>query len=355
MAGRRVLLTVSGTIPDGLEDDVAAGRRPRPDYRVIAERLGADLVDAGQARASAGRFGRLLGRVGGDALVVAWVAFRRRGDYDVVATDGEHIGVPWELLTTVLGRRGAKHVMVAHVLSAPKKAKLLRLTRLMRRIDASLVYCRFQAEFLRNELDVEPGRVVESAFMVDTEYFDPGRSNVERRRMICSAGLERRDYPTFIKAVEGLDVEVMITASSAWSKRSDSTEGERLPDNVTVTRLDMPDFRDMYAASAFVVMPLERVEFQAGITTILEAMAMGRAVVCTKVPGQTDSVIPGETAVLVPPEDPLALRGTIERLLADPSEADRLGRNGHAWVLEHARIEQYADELDDLVDDVLGR
>ncbi|NNE11580.1 MAG: glycosyltransferase family 4 protein [Ilumatobacter sp.] len=354
MSSPRILLTISGSIPELLDEDVAAGLRPRTDYRVMAERLAADVVDVEQALAQTGRLGRLVQRLAGNGALVGWCAFRLRNEYDVVATDGEHVGVPWEVLTRVFGRRGARHVMIAHVLSAPKKAAVMRWTRLAARVDAYIVYCRHQADFLRDELGVPAARIVESAFMVDTEYFDPARSDVPRRRMICSAGLERRDYPTLIKAVDGLDVEVVITASSAWSRRADSSAGEQLPDNVTVTRLDMPDFRDMYAAAAFVVMPLERVEFQAGITTILEAMSMGRAVVCTRVPGQTDSVIDGETAVLVPPGDPDALRSAIERLLADPDDADRMGRNGQAWVLEHARIEQYADEVGAAIAGVLA-
>jgi glycosyltransferase involved in cell wall biosynthesis len=51
----------------------------------------------------------------------------------------------------------------------------------------------------------------------------------------------------------------------------------------------------------------------------------------------------------------VALRQAVERLLSDPDEADRLGRNGREWVLEHAAIERYADEIAAVVDLVLGR
>ena len=54
---RRALLTVSGTIPDGLDGDVEAGRRPRADYRLLAEAFDADVVDVAAAREATGRFG----------------------------------------------------------------------------------------------------------------------------------------------------------------------------------------------------------------------------------------------------------------------------------------------------------
>ena len=46
----------------------------------------------------------------------------------------------------------------------------------------------------------------------------------------------------------------------------------------------------LYARSAIVVVPLADVDFQAGVTTILEAMAMGKPVIVTHSKGQTDVV-----------------------------------------------------------------
>ena len=123
-------------------------------------------------------------------------------------------------------------------------------------------------------------------------------------RLICAAGLELRDYRTLIEAVQGLDVRVVIASGSPWSTRPDTARGEPLPDNVEVCTLGFVDLRQLYADSRFVVMPLHDVEFQAGITTILEAMAMGKAVVCSKTRGQTDALVDGVTGIYVPPGDP---------------------------------------------------
>jgi hypothetical protein len=42
------------------------------------------------------------------------------------------------------------------------------------------------------------------------------------------------------------------------------------------------------------VMPLENVKFQVGVIAILECLAMGKAVIYSRVPGQTDVVVEGE-------------------------------------------------------------
>ncbi len=349
---RRVLLTVSGSIPTDVDTQVAEGRRPRADYRVIADAVGADVVDVDAALTGSGRVGRLLHRAAGAGPLLAWYCFRRRRDYDVLFTDGEQVGIPLGLLTRLFGRGGSAHVMIVHILSVPKKATLMRTLRISGQIDRYVVYCSKQAEFARDELGVPAADVVLSTFMVDTAFFAPDRVEVEPRRMICSAGLERRDYPTLMDAVDGLDVEVVIAAASPWSKQADSSAERPLPPNVEIRRLSLFELRELYAESRFVVMPLVDVDFQAGITTILEGMAMGRAIVCTRTPGQTDTVIDGDTGVYVPPGDAAALRAAIVRLLDDSAEAERLGANARKWVVNHADIDVYAQFLAGVVQSV---
>lgn len=340
---RPVLLTVSGTIPDDLDARIARGERPRADYRVLARRLGADVVDVPGARAASGLIGRVAHRIGGAGPLLAWHAFRSRRRYDVVLSDGEQVGLPFALLCRFFGRRGSRHVMIVHILTTPTKSRLLRWARLGRLVDVYLVYSTRQQELLCTRLGIDPERVVLIPFMVDTRFFDRSTIDVEPRRMICSAGLERRDYPTLMEAVEGLDVEVVIAAASPWSRQADSTRSGSLPANVRVERLSLFDLRALYAGARFVVMPLVEVDFQAGITTILEAMSMGKAVVCSRTEGQTDALVDGVTGVYVPPGDPQALRRAIEGLLDDGAASDRIGAAARAWVVEHADIERYAD------------
>ena len=54
-------------------------------------------------------------------------------------------------------------------------------------------------------------------------------------------------------------------------------------------------------------------------------MAHGRPVVATAVGGHLDLVEDGETGLLVPPGDIIALREALERLLGDPELRRRLG------------------------------
>jgi glycosyltransferase involved in cell wall biosynthesis len=339
----RTLVTVSGVIPDDVERQVEEGRRPRPDYLELAAALDADLLDVAEARRRTGRLGRAIERVAGTGPLLAWACHRARRDHDLVLSDGEQVGLPLAALS-YLTRRRPRHAMIVHVLSPRKKVLVFRALRLGRRIDTFLTYASSQRRFIVDELGVPADQVVLIPFMVDSEFFSPERVTPRSRPrpMVCSAGLERRDFPTLMDAVDGLDLDVVIAAASPWSKQADSTEGAALPANVTVCKLGFVDLRQLYADATAVVMPLEDVDFQAGVTTILEAMAMEKAVVCSRTQGQTDVITDRVDGVYVPPGDASALRARLVWLLADDDEQARLGRRARALVTARMDVTTYA-------------
>ena len=236
--------------------------------------------------------------------------------------------------------------MIVHILTVRKKMALMRALRLKSRIDRMVVYSSRQRDLIVAALSYPSDRIVLSPFMVDTTFFAPTPSTRPARRMICSAGLEFRDYPTMVEAVRDLDVEVILAAASPWSKRRDVSGDVAIPANVTVDRFGFADLRTLYASAEFVVVPLVDTDFQAGITTILEAMAMGKAVICTRTRGQVDVIVDGSTGIYVPPGDTSALRTAIERLLDDHDLAARLGSAARTWAVAEADIETYADSPD---------
>ncbi len=74
--------------------------------------------------------------------------------------------------------------------------------------------------------------------------------------------------------------------------------------------------------------------------SLLEAMALGKAVVTTAAGGNTDVVTDGENGLLVPPRDPAALGAALARLLADAALRDRLGTAARRHARERHTIER---------------
>lgn len=346
MANRRpVLLTVSGRIPHDIGEQVSSGSRPQADYLVMRDAFDADLVDVDAALEQLGRWGRLVHRCIGASGLLAWYCHRNRNRYEVIVTDGEQVGLPFAVLQRFLGRGAARHLMIVHIMSISKKVRLTSVFRLAPLIDRFAVYCSFQRDFIVDRFGVQREDVVLTTFQVDTQFFDPSTVPGPNAPVLSSAGLERRDYATLLQAVDGLDVAVLIAADSPWSKREDSTQHGVHPANVEFKRLSLHDLRELYGRSTFIVMPLEAVDFQAGITTILEAMSMGKTVICSRTAGQTDTLIEGETGVYVDAADPAALRRAISELINDDVGAARMGANARRWAIEHADVQRYAERL----------
>lgn len=83
--------------------------------------------------------------------------------------------------------------------------------------------------------------------------------------------------------------------------------------------------------------------------TIAEAMAAGSALVCTRVGGGAEILSDGETALLVPPENPQALAEACLRILGDPALARRLGEAARAYVENHLSPEAIGRQMADFL------
>jgi len=84
----------------------------------------------------------------------------------------------------------------------------------------------------------------------------------------------------------------------------------------------------------------------------LEAMALGRPVVASRVGGTPEVVADGQTGVLVEPANPEALAAAIARLLRDPEEARRMGEAGRERVERVFDIEQMVDRIEQVYAEV---
>jgi colanic acid/amylovoran biosynthesis glycosyltransferase len=80
-------------------------------------------------------------------------------------------------------------------------------------------------------------------------------------------------------------------------------------------------------------------------TSVLEAMALGVPVVTTDVNGLTETVIDGETGLVVPEHDPASLADALERVLGDPELAARLSAQARTHVQQGFSLEQSVQTL----------
>jgi len=339
------------------EDREAAGLTPRRDYRLLAQALGAGICDYGSVRGN--RLGRLASSIIGRGPTHAFAALLRGRKYRVLFSDNEYAGLFLGVMLRCMPKRPF-HVLLAHHLTPRKKRLPAKLAR--PGIDSLIVHSDAQRNVARSVLGFSSDAVTVLPYQVDTDFWRP-LPHSKCPDLICTAGLECRDYDTLLTAISGLEVDVRIGAASNWSRKRNSLHGRKLPGRVAVRTYDYVSLRELYASSAFVVVPLLEVDFQAGVTTILEGMAMGKAVIATRTSGQRDVVlgptwmadstdwphdgppVDVSTGIYTLPDDSAGLRSAIRFLLARPDVADRLGCNGRRRVEAEFRVEQFASRF----------
>jgi glycosyltransferase involved in cell wall biosynthesis len=160
----------------------------------------------------------------------------------------------------------------------------------------------------------------------------------------------RKDYPSLLEAF-GLvassnpDLRLVIVGQAGWGEEAFDRALLQLPTTLS-TRIDRRGFVNesertaLLGGAAMLVYPSVYEGF--GLPP-LEAMAAGIPVVATAV-GSLPEIL-GKGALLVPPQDPVALADAIQRVLSDSAFRLQLQALGHANVARftvEAMIEQFA-------------
>ena len=89
--------------------------------------------------------------------------------------------------------------------------------------------------------------------------------------------------------------------------------------------------------------------------SILEAMAAGKAVVATAVGGIPEIVKDGETGVLVPSGDPVALARAIQSLLSNPIQVRKIGAAGRALVKQEFSSDGMVERINQVYEELLAQ
>jgi glycosyltransferase involved in cell wall biosynthesis len=321
-----------------------------PDVVSADDAIGATHVDDRYLAALGGWRGRLLRRLP-LLLAQAIEVWRRADEFDAVLTwaDAPAIAIGTLMRLRLRLRRGRPvHVVVLMWPSKAKKALLLRVA--LRGIDRFIVWPPLQRRFVQDVLAVPADRFVEAHAPVDTRFWRPMSSG--DGDLICSVGQEMRDYGTLIEALRPLDIRCHIAAGSGLfsprflDKEWRANVGEQtIPSNVTLGRRSHRDLRELFAAARFVVIPLRPSDMDNGISAIVEAFAMGKAVICTESPGQTGLLEHGVNCLRVPPYDTGALREAICELWNDRERCERLGAAGREAVEERHNLDRWTATL----------
>jgi glycosyltransferase involved in cell wall biosynthesis len=331
--------------------EITRGTHQRLDYVELARRLSAEYVESNIVRAS-GQVRRIEELARLDVRLAIRVAGLVRANHcDLVISMSERVGIP---LGYMLDRR-VKHIVIAFHPLSPLKLKLLEWQRFDRRWDRLIVLTKAEARALRVHLRLGRDQVVALHNWVDTQFFKQvdGSASPARSPYALSAGLSQRDYPTLAHALRQLPhVQCEVKAGSTWVQTKALHKRVALPSNLHLSGPIPPsELRSWYQASRFVVVPIRPTsQWSAGATAVLEAQAMGKAVIATRTPGMSEYLIHGQTGLLVDAENPAALADAIAFLWNNPDKANEMGERARAWIEANFTLEQWLERFARIVE-----
>jgi len=167
---------------------------------------------------------------------------------------------------------------------------------------------------------------------IDVARFGSGRPVLEKREGRPLVGnvarlAPQKDHRTLVAAAALLpDVDFAIAGEGELRSELERSAGESV--RFLGARADIPDVLASLDVFAFPSL------FEGLCLAVIEAQAAGVPVVATAVGGIKETVVEGETGLLVPLRDPEALASAIRRLLEHPDEAARLAAEARRRALE---------------------
>ena len=265
--------------------------------------------------------------------------------YDVILTHTEKVSFPLALILKWVRSSKPYIVVLSRITSVDSKKtkqKLWFFERTKSSVTCYLIWSSVQRKIAIERFGVLPDQIKLLKRGVDQLFWRPREAETD---MICSVGMEARDYPTLVNALRHLKIPCHIAAGASRGDIFKTIETlhniEDIPDWVTVGKKKPVDLRSLYARSRFTVIPLLPTDSDNGLTTILESMAMGKPVICTRTEGQVDVIQDGVTGLFVPQGDSEALRDAIEILWNDPARCEEMGSAARAYIVKHHSLEQF--------------
>ena len=271
---------------------------------------------------------------------------------DVVFCPGEGIGIP---LAHICSSRKVKPKIIVwfHRITGLRTSLALKLFNIDNSVDLAVVSSSSNKKFLHNYLNFPKDRVLFWRHAADCDYFKSyfksANLNNKIKPIIASVGLEKRDYRLLASATEKLEVDVKVAGFSQFQSRVAKSFPEVLPKNMTNRKYEWFDLLQLYYDADIVVIPLKENKSAAGITTLLEAMACKKPIICVRTQGLAEYLTDEEAVITVKPGDILGLKAAILYLLNNPEEAKLRGDRAYQLAWSRHNLDNQVEVLAEFI------
>ena len=274
-------------------------------------------------------------------------------DYDLILSHGMQSGIVLCLWRRLFGKGKYKHIVfdIGAFNSAKEEGKALKLMQFASKtLDGVIYHTAMQEEYYEKYHPWLLDKSQYIAFGTDSEFFENVQirreTNKERAPYILSIGYNKRDWDTLIKAYETLDTEVELHLLGNDSWKSDNPKIKILPP------VPVKEMMQMIEGSLFGVLPLKWFNYSYGQMTLMQQMAMGKAVIVSEVPSVKDYAKHNVDACFYPPENVEALAEQMQSLLEDGEFRKQIGRAAAETIKEKINEKIMAQEIEMFIQNV---
>jgi glycosyltransferase involved in cell wall biosynthesis len=177
------------------------------------------------------------------------------------------------------------------------------------------------------------------------------------RIKLVRKGQEFLVQATALLKQRGLSIKTLIVGVTFPGNESHLEQIQRMAgelgisDNVVFTG-ELPDTRGAYAAMD--VLALTSAQPEPFGNVVMEAMGMGLPVVATNIGGSLDQVLDGITGFLVPPADPEALAGAIEKLMKNPELRQQMGAAAMGRLQKNFSLAEMTQKIEQVFNEAIN-
>lgn len=268
--------------------------------------------------------------------------------YDVVLSHGMQSGIVLCLWRKLFGKGKYKHIVfdIGAFNSAKEDGKALKLMQFASKtLDGVIYHTAMQKEYYKK---CHPWLLDKSKYIpfgTDAEFFEQREDAKQAKEdkkppYILSVGYNKRDWGTLIQAYEKIDTEVELHLLGNDSWKSSNPKIKILPP------VPIKKMMAMIEDCLFGVLPLKWFNYSYGQMTLMQQMALGKAVIVSEVPSVKDYVEDSIDALLYPPEEVNALEKQMRLLLEDDALREKIGLEASRTIREKINEKTMALEVE---------
>ena len=221
-----------------------------------------------------------------------------------------------------------------------------------RAADGIVTISEHEAERARELFPHLASRITFIPLGTDIGYFSPDDTIADGG--VLTVGKDPyRDYSTLLSAVamSGLPCTIVTNRPELIAPF------QPLPGTVTMRTASAQSLREEYGRARIFALSLSTTSGRndaVGCSTLVEAMAMGKAIVATKTSTMEAYIEDGVSGVLVPEGDAEAMATAIRELWGDEAKRRRLGEAARRFAVEQLDAERFAGALACFFKSVIG-